>query len=185
MKFSVLLVLMSTIVFADVNEESKKKDLNQWEFRTAPMALLASWYTIDISYRISEKLSTGPAVVIYGAPETGNMFLPSYKGTAGGWQANYYFDSVRKNTWYLGSHIYFENYNSYPHALNGFEELSGYRLDAIIGYKIKNAGILTMFGIGLEYRDHDVTKHEDSKIIMKSHEANLLPMLELKMGIEI
>ena len=185
MKFSIFLILVSTLVFADVSQEAEKNELFTWELRTAPLALLASWYTVDISYRISEKVSTGPAIVVYGASEQGNMFFPSYKGNAVGWQANYYFDSVLRNSFYLGSRLYFENYNSYPHAFNGFNQIIGSRLNTIFGYKIKNSGILSMFGVGLEYSDHAITKHEDSQLNVDSHEAKLAPVLEVRMGIEI
>ncbi|OYZ16079.1 MAG: hypothetical protein B7Y39_16175 [Bdellovibrio sp. 28-41-41] len=185
MKLTAFLFLIFALVVANASEDSKRNDLKRWEFRTAPVALIASWYTVDISYRTSERLSTGPAVVIYGASAQGNMFLPSYNGSAVGWQMNYYFDTVRKNTWYLGSHAYFEKYNSYPHAAQGFSEHSGYRINTTIGYKVKNAGILSMFGIGVEYRDQNITRTEDSQINVDSHEANFFPVLELKMGFEI
>ncbi len=39
------------------------------ELRTAPLALLAQWTTLDTSYNLNDHWATGPALVVYSGPE--------------------------------------------------------------------------------------------------------------------
>lgn len=169
---------------------SSESEIPRWEFRTAPIALWARWYTLDISYRISEKWTTGPAAVVYGSAEIGNMFVPSYKGYAVGWNANYYFNSVLKNGWYLSMHSYYEKYSSYPHAYLGHKEMDGFRANAVAGYQWKWSSFNMMAGLGGEYRNHNVVDKPDAIAgsqpeVTSFNETRTLPHIEFKIGIQI
>lgn len=173
-----------------LDQHSLENNMRLWEIRTAPVAMLASWYTLDVSYRISENFATGPAVVIYNAPEVGNAHLPTYKGGAWGWHANYYFDSVVRNTWYLGARAYYESFRSYPHARRGYEDVRGVRSAAFLGFQWKWSRLNLMTGVGMEYRGSDVKDYTRSGVNLegaptKSRESELLPMIEIKLGLEI
>lgn len=78
--------------------QKEKEDETRWDLRMAPVALIARWYTLDASYRITENWSMGPAAIIYSASSPGGMFFPSDKGYAIGWSGNHYFTSVRTNS---------------------------------------------------------------------------------------
>lgn len=167
-----------------------EEEMPRWEFRTAPVVLWARWYTLDVSYRISEKWATGPAAVVYGSAEIGNMFAPSYKGYAVGWNANYYFRSVMKSGWYLSMHSYYEKYSSYPHAYNGHKKMDGFRANAVAGYQWKWSAFNLMAGLGGEYRNHNVVDKSGvisgiQPEVSSFNETRTLPHIELKIGIQI
>ena len=170
---------------------SSQVELPRWEFRTAPVALLARWYTLDVSYRLSEKKwATGPSIVLYNYSEIGNMFAPAFKGQALGWNANYYFDSAQRNTWYFSLHSYYEKYKSYPHAYLGYYEKDGYRMNGALGYQWRWNPVNLMAGLGVEQRNHNVVEHKDPILGIEqepvsSSESVGLPYAEIKIGIQI
>jgi hypothetical protein len=164
-----------------------QNELRSWEFRTAPIALLARWYTLDVSYRFTEHIAVGPSVVIYDAPgEQGNMLAPTYKGNAFGLHANYYFTSVERNSWYSGLHAYQESYTSYPEGYPGHEDRKGFRSNVTAGYQIKWSRVNLMTGLGMAYRNHDIIKtsrFDDTET--ESRESQWNPTVEVKLGFEI
>ncbi len=135
--------------------------LSKWEIRTAPLALIAQWQTLDVSYRFTENFAMGPSIIRYAGSGGGNMFLPDYSGDAYGFSADYYFRSVMKNTWYLGSHAYKEKYRNRPHATFDDYERDGYRVNAVLGYQIKFQPFNLLIGGGEEYRSYQETKYVD------------------------
>jgi hypothetical protein len=169
---------------------SSKEEMPRWEFRTAPVAYLARWYTLDVSYRISEKWATGPAGIIYGSPEIGHMFAPSYKGYAAGWNANYYFNTVLKSGWYLSMHSFYEKYSSYPHAYLGHKEIDGFRANAVAGYQWRWSAFNLMAGLGGEYNNHNVVDKPDAigskqPNVSSFNGTSTLLHIELKIGVQI
>lgn len=183
--------LQSQVGYRSNSVPSEINDIRPWELRTSPIALFARWYTLDVSYRISKKFSTGPTTVIYDAPgDRGGMLAPTYKGYAVGWHANYFFNSVVKNTWYLSVRSYYESYKSYPHSFLGYEDRKGFRSDVLYGFQWKWSSVNLMSGLGLEYTSHDVIEQRDSinsvsQAALESHKFFWRPMIEFKLGIEI
>jgi|GEM_PF-3092149 hypothetical protein len=166
--------------------------LKRWEFRTAPIALLARWYTLDVSWRFSKHWSTGPAVVFYRSATIGNMLTPSFRGSAVGWQGNYYFQSVERNSWYAGFHSYYEEYDSYLEGRSGRDAVKGLRLDSALGYQWRGAGSFRplhfMAGVGPEYKDRQRKRFrelEGGAPFEDGHQSLFGIFLEFKMGIEI
>lgn len=184
-KLQIIVILTAMMAFG---KEAKNPDTayyRQWEVRTAPIAFLASWGTFDLSYRWNEKLALGPAAIIYNSNATqGSMFMPTYKGTAFGVQAYYYFRSVARNTWYLGSHLYKDSFRSYPHAFQGYEDREGFKGNATLGYQFKTDRFNWMFGIGGEQRNYDVTSYEENKSAVENSESFFGLLLEFKAGFE-
>jgi len=174
---------VKSLIAGNVNKRS-------WEFRTAPIALIARWFTLDVSYRLSDQWATGPAAILYNAEGPGGMLSPSYKGYAVGWNGNYYFNSVYKNTWYVSAHTYYESYKSYPHAYLGYKEIDGFKANSVIGYQWKWSRINMMTGIGAEFRNQNVVDRKDAvnsveQSPIESRDSFWLPHIEFKMGIEI
>lgn len=173
---------------AQVEERSAK-----WEIRTAPIALLASWLTIDAGYRIGSKVSTGPAFVSYGA-KSGNMFLPSFEGQAIGWYANYYFRPSGVGGWYTSLHAYAEDYLVHSHSARDGERFkrAGTRANAAIGFHRTAKSIDFLIGGGIQVMDHEV---ERTKFVSTSmtgperlestnrRETHSVPFVEFKTGL--
>lgn len=164
-----------------------------WELRTAPIALLARWYTLDVAYRFTENFATGPAVVLYDAlGDRGGMLAPTYKGYAFGWQGNFYLNSILTDTWYFGLRAYYESYRSYLHGVLGYDERNGVRTNAFFGYQWKWSRVTLMSGLGVEYLDRDVVRQRELGDALgviqsagSSRQSLFEPMIEVKMGFEI
>jgi hypothetical protein len=168
-------------------ERIEKRD---WEFRTAPIAFIARWLTLDVSYRLTDQWATGPAAILYNADGPGGMVGPTYSGSAFGWNGNYYFSSAFSNTWYVSAHAYYESYKSYPHAYMGFKEIDGVKANSAIGYQWKWSRVNVMAGVGAEFRSQTVVDRRDGDDVAgssprESKDAFWLPHIEFKMGIEL
>jgi len=144
--------LFAVSVNAELNLDSK------FELRTAPIMILARWYTLDASYILNEQWAFGPSYVSYAYNTIyGNMLGPAYYGNAYGAHLIWAVDDLFSNSWYIGSHIYYETYRSVAHGLQGNkEDRKGFRTSAVIGYRQLNGNFLTMVGLGFENYDHDV-----------------------------
>lgn len=168
-----------------------EKNLKRFEIRTAPLAFLAKWLTLDTSYRLNDSFSTGPAVVIYAAGGPGGMLAPSFKGYAAGWSANYYINGAQEDTVYVGTHAYYESYDSYPHAFLGYYSRSGLRANITLGYQWRISSWMNMqAGAGLEARQHHVTAYPENASSStaygsESDDNTSGPVLEFKVGFEI
>ncbi len=172
--------------YSSIAANAKQTELRSWEFRTAPVALLARWYTLDVSYRFTAHIAAGPSAVIYDAVEQGNMLAPSYKGNAYGLHANYYLTSVEASGWYSGLHAYQESYRSYPEGYPGYEDRKGYRGNVTAGYQVKWSQINLMTGLGMEYRSHNVVETSRySGTQPETRESGWGPTVEIKLGFEI
>ena len=145
--------------FADNNVEHKSN--YKYEVRTAPVALIAHWITLDASYFINENWALGPSVIDYANPSTqGGMFLPTFNGYAVGghliWAENLLSDG-----YYISSHIYYEDYKSYPEAFFGYRQHVGTRYNAVLGKRWISGNCATMLGLGYENIFHTVTVFPD------------------------
>lgn len=165
----------------------------RWELRTAPLAFLAQWTTIDVGYRVTSKISTGPAVVSYAA-KSGNMFLPSFEGQAIGWYANYYLGSANVSGGYSSLHVYHEDFLSHPHARREEERFKsvGQRANAIVGYRWVRSMFDVLLGGGVMAfaRQTDKLTYKSTSIagperLEPSSETNsgMIPIVECKMGV--
>ncbi len=193
LKFVGLFFLLTTNpIHAAEAPTAAPDESTHWEFRTAPYAFLAHWYTLDIAYKISEHWSIGPSVIRYDSPRFGNMFLPSYAGYAFGGNVAYYLDPKIKKKWtfgwYVSSHAYYEKYDSYVHARDGHTEHEGYRINLVPGYRIKYKMFYAMGGLGAELRSHNLVEYEYSRglgrdIITRSVDNRIIPSFEIKLGV--
>ncbi|MES2965326.1 MAG: hypothetical protein V4760_15685 [Bdellovibrionota bacterium] len=177
-----------------LNVERSSPPVARWELRTAPAALLASWFTIDAGYRFGSKFSTGPALVSYSA-KRGNMFLPSFEGQALGWYANYYFRPATRSGWYSSVHAYQEDFVSHPHAARDDERFkrSGQRANVALGYRWSRSIIDVLIGGGMQFMNHQVdetkwvytTFGSPGKLESSSRAESIsVPFVEFKTGLQ-
>lgn len=168
-----------------INAKYATPPLKRWEIRIAPIALLARWLTLDVSYHLNENWATGPALINYTTDSNrGGMLVPTYKGYAIGWQGNY-FTSALKDGLYLSAHAYYESYKNYPHSFQGYYQKDGYKLNSALGYRWKWKPVVLMTGVGAEYLDHSVTEYTEVRTSRDSKQSNSRPFIEVKLGIEI
>jgi hypothetical protein len=162
----------------------------RWEVRTAPIALLASWSTLDVSYRLSDQIATGPAVVAFGCKGPGNMLAPCWDGYALGWQGIYYFRGVRGNSPYVSGHAYYDEFKSHAHAVvDSHDEVRGVRAHAFVGDMFHApVNVIWQAGAGVETRNYQRTKVSDdafdTSAAKRTTEVLTSPMLEAKIGLQ-
>lgn len=158
----ILMFLLATITISFSQSLIAKEDLS-YEVRTAPVAMIARWGTIDLSFNIDDHWAFGPSVIVYAAPKIGNMFAPAYNGYAVGGHAYGYLNSFATDGWYWGNHLYYENFESYPHNFLGHYELKGFKFNTVAGYQIiLNYSLNLLFGAGLETRSYDQKNIDES-----------------------
>lgn len=179
----------STGKFAHPNPQ---RSVKTFAVKTAPIALLAGWYTLDFSIRASTQFSIGPSLVVYdGDVETSGSFLsPNYKGYGAGFHWNYFLRNINENWFYLSGHTYFDDYKSLGHNSSFRESVEGIRTNLIFGWKHQFHGLplIMQAGGGLEYRWYSVREVPRSSSITGvtryfSEEWGL-PMIEFKIGFE-
>jgi hypothetical protein len=161
--------------------------LKRWELRTAPIAFIAAWKTLDVAYRLTNHWSLGPSAISYGC-ELGNMLGPCYNGDAVGLNLNYYFKSVEKDTWYISTHAYSEKFKSYPEGSLGYSDVYGSKLNSALGYQWKGKMIQILLGLGFEIRNYNIDEKYTDPMLgnNKSYsDSESLPFIEFKIGIEI
>ena len=174
-KYSTILLLLFSCNILAQNTEA----------RIAPLALLARWFSFDLSLNTSKHWSYGPSGIYYGAPRSGNMFIPSYNGFALGGHVYYYYHGFDLNSWYWGVHAFYERFESYPHAFNGHYELNGTKVNTKVGYRILSSSSLSfLFGLGLETRNYSQDNIANSSLSSPdfSDQSGLFPFLEAKMA---
>lgn len=166
------------------------KPLARWEFRTAPVAALIKFYSLEIAYRFSKHWSFGPAGVAYDSlGDRGNMLIPTYHGAAFGLNGTYYLEPVAGDTFYVSGHAFYQKYTSYGHSFRGYSESEGARADVNLGYQWKWDSIIFRGGIGVQ---HD---NEKGRTVLPADGAPdtyadfdrtiLFPTIEFKVGVEI
>jgi hypothetical protein len=156
----VLLLAASILCFSNI---CFSKEILDYEVRTAPIALLARWATLDLSFSLNDQWAIGPSIIVYAAPKVGNMFVPAYNGYAAGLHAYGYLDSFSSDTWYWGNHLYYENFESYPHNFSGHYELKGFKFNSVAGYQvILNYNLNLLLGAGFETKNYDQVNIDES-----------------------
>lgn len=156
----------------------------QFEVRTAPLAYLAQWVTLDFTWSPFPQLSLGPSYIKYGAKGPyGNMFLPTYSGNAYGMNISYYSENFNSDSWYIGTHLYSEKYDSYPHAYLGSYTHEGTSLIAVVGYRwISSENLATQLGVGSNWINYDTTKKPDNAPAENYRETESRFYIEFKLG---
>ncbi|MCC2678270.1 MAG: hypothetical protein K0R29_846 [Pseudobdellovibrio sp.] len=146
------LLFLINVANAGTNNQSR------FELRTAPIPLYVKWYTLDATYLYNNQWAFGPSYVSYAYDSYyGNMFGPAYYGSAYGAHVIWAVDDLFSNSWYVGSHLYYESYRSVAHGLLGNkEDRRGLRTSAVLGYRQLSGSFLTMVGLGFENYDHDI-----------------------------
>lgn len=189
----VIAVLAQPAFAQRLSLKATKEEPARWELRTAPIALLAKWITLDVSYRLTENFAFGPAAIFYVSPEgeQGGMLAPGYNGYAAGLNFSYYFNSVQKNTGYLSMHGYYENFSAFGHGTRDGErtEVDGIKVNTAIGYQWKKSRFVLLTGFGVQYQDHQENgiRFDQNGNTTKTTESDsgFLPFVEFKVGIEI
>lgn len=165
------------------------EDLHRFEVRVAPAPMVfAKWYVVDAAIRINKNFSIGPSAIYYQSVGLATMFSPSRQGSAYGFNATLYADSVEKSTWFLGLHVLKESYKQHGHASIYREELEGFKEELTAGFQfILWPRVNLLLGFGVEHRDYKGTKTSlNSDNIYDVTDRGLYwPSLELKIGIEI
>lgn len=176
-----------TILFMIVLYQSTSlaKEVLKYEVRTAPIALVAQWATLDFSFKLNGTWAAGPSVIVYASPKIGNMLAPSYNGTALGGHLYAYLNSFSQSSWYWGNHFYSENFESYPHAKTGHYELKGSKISTKFGYQLllkSNFVFLTGAGVELRsYTQNDIIDLGAAAPTLKS-QSGIFPFIEFKVG---
>ncbi len=187
-----LMFLFASPVFAKSDHDDP--DMRLLEFRTAPLALIWRWYTIEGLVRLgppSKRWAIGPSYIKYGAPTNSNMFFPAYRGSAMGFVVTRYFDVLSAPGWYGTFRYYFENYDSYlEDPYSTISHLRGHAVTLIAGYRfpVFDRSFL-MAGVGLQARSYDKKEIRTDNMnrispIEDSDFFEALPYLEVKVGVE-
>lgn len=158
-----------------------------FEIRTAPVAVLAKWWTFDFSFAVNPNWAVGPSAILYSSPRNGGMLAPSYDGYAIGGHVYHYMNSFSDNGWYWGNHFYYETYDSFPHNAQGtYYELKGFKLNSKFGYQTMSLWAVNLLtGFGFEFRsyaDQKLRDPENSGSTSMSDQSKTLPYIEIKMG---
>lgn len=157
------------------------------EFRTAPMAIIAQWATLDYSYSFHKNWAGGPSMILYTGPKSGSMFWPAYAGYAVGVHLYGYFNGFSSRGFYWGNHFYFENYESHVHNLAGHYKLEGHKFNMKAGYQLFiRSNINVLLGAGFETRSYsqdDIIDQAGQNPDFKKQSGNF-PYIEAKMGFQ-
>ena len=175
-------VLVLLLFFTLNSWAAPKQEFSNWEVRTAPIAYLAKWITLDLSY-VTDSFAFGPSIISYASPETvGGMLAPTYNGLAYG--GNFVLaETLYRNSLYLSGHAYAENFRSYPHAFLGYQNRTGGKANIVLGYRWVNIDITSMFGVGMEFRNHKVESVNNfTNSVTEYNENTSLLHIEFKIG---
>lgn len=188
---ALLLGSMSTAAVGSQREPTKKQSValsvdsfDRWELRTAPLAMLARWFSLELSYRANEHWSVGPSLISYSAKGPyGNMLMPTWDGYATGAHLYYFGRSAMTNSVYLGVRGLYESYVSYPHAALFSEAVSGVKAQGAVGYQKRWSSVGLLVGLGAEQRFHRVVRSKESAL--RSYDENeSFPFFEFKLGLQ-
>ena len=173
----ILLLSFSTQLHAETKSQYR------FEAATAPLAYLAHWITLDLSYFSNSHWAFGPSVVRYNSPDKqGGMLVPTLAGNAFGAHI-IYADNLLQDSVYVSVHAYSENYTSYPEAYLGHYDYQGTRMSAVVGKRWVSENFATMLGIGLENRNHNYSMIPDTGTKTDTSENNTFLTIEFKMGL--
>ncbi len=203
-------LLVLTLVWQAESKELTGRP--QWELTTAPLEFIAKWYPLDVAYRLSQKISIGPAFVFYNdSGESENITGFQLQGYGLGLNANYYFQSASKSSWYLSGHLYYESFKQYGSSSRAndvvYNEMRGVRGHSTAGYQWRISSFALLLGAGIEVRDHasiktnvisstskikgagstssqDETVGASDVVISTNVFPSLVPRVEMKWGFE-
>lgn len=170
--------------FSPRNEASAYR----WELRTAPIALIARWFTIEGLFHIDEQLAVGPSFVKYGSAPVGSMFWPSFRGRSIGLVGTYYFEP-RPNTWYATVRYFHENFTFYSHGRDNDEvQWRGNTVMGVAGYRRPlSQSIFMLAGVGLQLGKYEITEKKNKSgvalVTRDPSKIRLRPYFELKVGV--
>ena len=187
-QFFCILTLLFCATFGNAAEKKASTPDSQssnykFELRTAPIAFIAKWTTIDISYFINEHWAIGPSYIRYGASGPyGNMFLPTWDGYAIGGHF-ILAENLQTTGYYLATHIYSENYKSYPEAYLGYYKRVGTRVIVTVGERWVSGNFTTQLGAGFEGTSYDITKTPDTGSPTEYTDSGTGFTIEFKMGL--
>lgn len=168
---------------------SASAESKQFEIRTAPIALIARWYTLDASYRPNPQWALGPSIVIYNHDGPGGILSPAYQGKSFGAHINYYFQSIDVNSFYLGSHFLYDDYRSFPHGSSGYRDHIGTSLQAVAGYFGRYQSLTFHTGLGFEqemgsYEDVAYNSLTSDYEMTTGNDTFFKLLIEFKLGYE-
>ncbi len=133
---------------------AKLDSFDKWEVRTAPVMMVAAWYTLDLSYQLTPNWSTGPAAVFYQNDHVGGMLMPADFGQALGWQQLYTFKPMKAASLYVSSHVYYQSYSSAGDAqINSRDQHDGIKVNSDFGIRWHEHHFIMLAGAGVEYID--------------------------------
>jgi len=162
----------------------------RFELRTAPIAFIARWLTLEALYRLNDKWAVGPSFVYYGSGPTGSMFWLSYQGRALGLVATHYLRGVSQRGWYGSLRYHYEDYTYYPHAKSEEQYYKGHSLIAVAGYRflfLKSFFVMPGLGAKLSLYEHTETKFGVANVATRTRTPSrfqALPYIEAKLGVE-
>lgn len=172
------------------SENSPEQTFARFELRTAPIAFIARWLTVEALYRVNDKWAVGPSFVYYGSGTSGSMFWLSYQGQALGMVATHYLRGVSQRGWYGSLRYHYEKYTYYPHAKSEEHYYKGHSLIATAGYRflfLKNFFVMPGLGAKLSVYEHTETKFSIANVATRSTNPSrfqALPYIEAKLGME-
>lgn len=162
----------------------------QYEVNTAPAALIANWYSVDLIKYTHQSETTDPyakfgiGLAIISYIRNNNDFdntFPSRQGYAGGLTAIWDYKES-----YYATHAFYEKYERYTDGGSLKQDREGFRVNVVVGgkeYFKRNYAL--KFGWGLEIQSYQV-KEFDEKFPSRYNNYNTLifnPLyLELKLS---
>lgn len=163
-----------------------------WEVRTAPLALIARWYTLEALYRLNDEWALGPSYIKFGSTASADMFFPSYRGKALGFVGTHYFPSSSGQGLYGTVRYYFQDYTAYEHDNTSSEfHLKGHSLAFVGGYRLPFLkSFFFMPGIGIQLGKYEKTETKTDiithavTVTTDSNYLSVIPYLEAKVGVE-
>ncbi len=189
---SAIIIIMSFLSWNVASAEEYSVDSRRLlEFRTAPIAFLASWLSLDVSYKLTEKWGIGPSVILYNSEvsEHGNFLMPTYNGNALGANLTYYIDSYYKNSIYLNFRGLYQDYISTPHSFRdgSHVEVRGFTGHIVLGHSYRKGRLSILTGLGVQHNrfSSETINPTEAAVDIFSNTVTTSPYLEFKLGVEI
>ncbi len=175
---------------AEMHQQKEQASLRQFELRTAPIAFVARWLTLEALFRVNPHWAVGPSFVYYGDTSSGSMFWLSYQGRAVGIVATHYLRGAGIRGWYGTGRYHFESFTHRPHAKSEELHYKGHALLLSAGYRfvfLKNFFVMPGLGVKLGLYERTETNFSVPSARTRNTKPNhflALPYLEAKLGVE-
>lgn len=161
----------------------------KYEANFAPLALFASWYTIDfLKYEPSvegdlERKQFGYGLSAISFIRNNNDFDGTFPSRAGyGFGLTAVWDY---RDYYYATHGYYEKFERYQDEGTLVQEREGFRVNAVIGLKeVFKRRYAFKFGAGVEAQTYKVREfHETNRFVQTNYQTHILnPFLECKLA---